>query len=117
MPVVLYGFETWSLTLMEEHRLRVFDNWVSRRIFGPKREFLNFCLYFPHFLTYLGEIGYITSSHSAIALFWVYEYRVSESNTLQSDVNEFLSLLSPYIVQFCVKFILRDNAHNGVEDL
>ena len=49
--------------------------------------------------------------------FGFYEYRVSESNTLQSDVNEFLSLLSPYIVQFCVKFILRDNAHNGVEDL
>jgi uncharacterized protein Veg len=38
MPVVLYGYETWSLTLREEHRLRVFDNRVSRRIFGPKRE-------------------------------------------------------------------------------
>jgi hypothetical protein len=36
--VVLYGCETWSLTLREEHRLRVFENRVLRRIFGPKRE-------------------------------------------------------------------------------
>jgi hypothetical protein len=33
---VLYGCETWSLTLREEHRLRVFENRVLRRIFGPK---------------------------------------------------------------------------------
>jgi hypothetical protein len=38
LPVVLYGCETWSLTLAEEHRLRVFENRVLRRIFGPKRE-------------------------------------------------------------------------------
>jgi hypothetical protein len=38
LPVVLYGFEIWSLTLREEHRLRVFENKVLRRIFGPKRE-------------------------------------------------------------------------------
>jgi len=37
LPVVLYGCETWSLTLKEEHRLRVFENRVLRRIFGPKR--------------------------------------------------------------------------------
>jgi hypothetical protein len=37
-PVVLYGCETWSLTLREEHRLRVCENRVLRRIFGPKRE-------------------------------------------------------------------------------
>jgi hypothetical protein len=37
LPVVLYGYETWSLTLREDHRLRVFENSV-RRIFGPKRE-------------------------------------------------------------------------------
>jgi hypothetical protein len=37
LPVVLYGFETWSLTLREENRLRVFENRVLRRIFGPKR--------------------------------------------------------------------------------
>ena len=37
MPVVLYGCETWSLTLREERRLRVFENMVLRRIFGPKR--------------------------------------------------------------------------------
>jgi hypothetical protein len=37
LPVVLYGCETWSLTLREERRLRVFGNRVLRRIFGPKR--------------------------------------------------------------------------------
>jgi hypothetical protein len=35
---MLYGCETWSLTLRVEHRLRVFENRVLRRIFGPKRE-------------------------------------------------------------------------------
>jgi len=35
---VLYGCETWSLTLREERKLRVFENWVLRRIFGPKRD-------------------------------------------------------------------------------
>jgi hypothetical protein len=38
LPVVLYGCETWSLTLREEPRLRVFKNRVLRRIFGPKRD-------------------------------------------------------------------------------
>ena len=38
MPVVLYGCETWSLTLREERRLRVFENRVLRRVFGPKRD-------------------------------------------------------------------------------
>jgi hypothetical protein len=38
LPVVLYGCETWSLTLGEQHRLRVFQNRVLRRIFGPKRD-------------------------------------------------------------------------------
>jgi hypothetical protein len=38
LPVVLYGCETWSLTFREEHRLRVFENRVLRRIFGPKDE-------------------------------------------------------------------------------
>jgi hypothetical protein len=36
--VVLYGCERWSLTVREEHQLRVFENRVLRRIFGPKRE-------------------------------------------------------------------------------
>jgi hypothetical protein len=36
--VVLYGCETWPLTLREEHRLRVFENRVLRRVFGPKRD-------------------------------------------------------------------------------
>jgi hypothetical protein len=38
LPVVLCGCETWSLTLRVEHRLRVFENRVLRRIFGPKRD-------------------------------------------------------------------------------
>ena len=37
-PTVLYGCETWSLILREERRLRVFENRVLRRIFGPKRD-------------------------------------------------------------------------------
>jgi hypothetical protein len=38
LPVPLYGCETWSLTLREEHRQWVFENRVLRRIFGPKRD-------------------------------------------------------------------------------
>ena len=38
LPVALYGCETWPLTLREEHRLRVLENWVMRRVFGPKRD-------------------------------------------------------------------------------
>jgi len=38
LPVVLYGCETWSLTLREERRLRVFENRVLRRILGPKMD-------------------------------------------------------------------------------
>ena len=38
LPVVLYGCETWSPTLKEERRLRVFENRVLRRIFGPKKD-------------------------------------------------------------------------------
>jgi hypothetical protein len=38
LPVVLYGCETWSLTLRGEHRLRVLQNKVLRRIFGLKKD-------------------------------------------------------------------------------
>jgi len=38
LPVVLYGCEIRSLTLREEHRLRVFENRVLRRVFGPRRD-------------------------------------------------------------------------------
>ena len=38
LPVVLYGCETWSLTLREERKLRLFENMVLRRIFGPRRD-------------------------------------------------------------------------------
>ena len=38
LPVDVYGCETWSLTLWEERKLRVFENMVLRRIFGPRRD-------------------------------------------------------------------------------
>jgi hypothetical protein len=38
LPVVLHSYETRSLTLREEHRVRVFENRMLRRIFGPKRD-------------------------------------------------------------------------------
>ena len=38
LPLVLYGCETWSPTLREERRLKVFENRVLRRVFGPKRD-------------------------------------------------------------------------------
>jgi hypothetical protein len=38
LPVVLYGCETWSLTFRDEHGLRVFENRVVRRMFGPERD-------------------------------------------------------------------------------
>jgi hypothetical protein len=38
LPVVLYGYGTWSLILREKHRLRVFENRVLRKIFGLKRD-------------------------------------------------------------------------------
>jgi hypothetical protein len=38
LSVVLYGCETWYLTVREEHKLRVFENRGLRRIFGPKRD-------------------------------------------------------------------------------
>ena len=38
LPVALYGCETWSLTLREEHRLRIFENTTFRKIFGANRD-------------------------------------------------------------------------------
>jgi hypothetical protein len=38
LPVILYGCKIWSLTIREEHKLRVFENRVLRRIFGLKRD-------------------------------------------------------------------------------
>jgi hypothetical protein len=38
LPVVLYGSKTWSLMLREQHRLRVFENRVLRRMLGSKRD-------------------------------------------------------------------------------
>jgi hypothetical protein len=44
LPVVLYGCETWSVTLREEHRLRAFENRVLRRIFGRKKDHGENCI-------------------------------------------------------------------------
>jgi hypothetical protein len=38
LAVIFCGCETWSVTLREEHRLRMFKNWVLRKIIGPKRK-------------------------------------------------------------------------------
>jgi hypothetical protein len=38
LPVVLYGYENWSVTLREERRIKVYENMVLGRIFGPKRD-------------------------------------------------------------------------------
>jgi hypothetical protein len=38
LPIVLYGCETWSFTLKERHRLRMFENRALRKIFGPKKD-------------------------------------------------------------------------------
>jgi hypothetical protein len=38
LPIVLYGCKAWSLTLREERRLKMFENRVLRRLFGPKRD-------------------------------------------------------------------------------
>jgi len=38
LPIVWYGCETWSLKLRKERRLRVFENRILKRIFGPKRD-------------------------------------------------------------------------------
>jgi len=81
------------------------------------RECMNFYLYFLHVLTDLGEIRYIVFSLVPLRCFGFYENRWCESHTLQSDVNEFLSLLLTFIVHFWVKFIVRDNAYDAVEDL
>jgi hypothetical protein len=37
LPGVLYGSETWSLILRQEHRLKAFENWLLKRMFGSKR--------------------------------------------------------------------------------
>jgi hypothetical protein len=38
LPVVLYGCDTWSLAIREEHRMRVFENRVLRRMYGPRSD-------------------------------------------------------------------------------
>jgi hypothetical protein len=65
---------------------------------------MNIYLYFPYFLIDLGEIRCRISPHNTIKLCEFYENRLSESHTVHSDVNEFLPLLSTFIVHFWVKF-------------
>jgi hypothetical protein len=62
--LVLYGCETWSLTLRKEHRLRVFENRVLRRIFGLKREevtggWRKLCNEELHNLSQMGGAGHV----------------------------------------------------------
>jgi hypothetical protein len=64
MPVVLYGCETWSLTAREEYELRVFENSVLRRIFGPKRDGVTGGWRNPH----NGELHNLYSSPSIIRI-------------------------------------------------
>jgi hypothetical protein len=64
LPVILYGCETWSLTLREEHRLRVFENKVLSRIFEPKRDEVTGGWRKPH----NGEVRDLYSSTSIIRI-------------------------------------------------
>jgi len=68
LNVVLYGFETWSLTLREECRLKVFENRVSWRIFVPKRHEVTREWRKPH----NEELNDLYSSHSIV---WVIKSR------------------------------------------
>ena len=77
LPVVLYECETWSLTLREGHRMRVFENRVLRRIFGPKRdevtgewrklhnEELNDLYFSPNIVRVINSIGMRWAGHVA----------------------------------------------------
>ena len=59
LPLILYGCKTWSLTLREERRLRIFDTRLLRRIFGPKRDEVTGKWRALH----NGELNYMYSSH------------------------------------------------------
>jgi hypothetical protein len=48
LPLVLYGCLTWSLTLRDERRLRVFENRVLRRVFGPKKDEVSLVICTPY---------------------------------------------------------------------
>jgi len=67
VPVVLYGCETWSLTLREERRLREFENMVLRRIFGSKR----------HKVTWNGENYIMRSLYDLYSLPNIFRVRKS----------------------------------------
>jgi hypothetical protein len=64
LPAVLYGCETWSLILREEHRLRVFEIRVLRRIFGSKRDEVTGRLGKLHY----GELRHMYSSPGIIRI-------------------------------------------------
>ena len=61
LPAVLYGCETWSLTLREELRLRVFENRVLMRIFGPRRAVVT---------------GELNDLYSSFKIFLVFKWRL-----------------------------------------
>jgi hypothetical protein len=52
LPVVRYGCETWSLTVREEHKLKVFENRVLRRVFGPKKDHIYISFNISHDIRY-----------------------------------------------------------------
>jgi hypothetical protein len=100
LPVVLYGYKTWSLTLREEYRLRVFENSVLRRMFGPKREEDGtqrklhndelHGLYSSANIVgddYIREVGGICSMHSAGETFWLGGPKVRD-HWKDTDVHE-----------------------------
>jgi len=60
LPVVLYGCESWSLTLREKRKLRVFENMVLRRIFGPRRDEVQ---KFPKLRTIIPKTSYNNSQN------------------------------------------------------
>ena len=66
LPVVLYGCETWSFTLREKQRLRVFENRVLRRILGPRRDEIPACTEICVHLDdeYFVAFGVVCSRHS-----------------------------------------------------
>ena len=90
LPVVVYGCETWSLTLREERKLKVFENMVLMRIFGPRRdevtgewrrlhkEELNYLYYSPNFvrviksrrMRWAGHVARMDEERGCIGSWW-----------------------------------------------
>jgi len=83
--VVLYGCESWSVTLREEHKLRVSENRVQRRIFGPKREKVTWEGRIHH----NEELNYLCSAPNTIFFFFCF-WRDSPQWVMTSSFTRFL---------------------------